>query len=111
MSILDKLMEKKDLKLYIDFRIEYLGKILRQTILETPKKDREKIKQRFVGRLLELKKLSEELNQNNIKNKSVFYWNKNKELPDSKRQYFQKIVKNTNKNKELRVDNNEEENK
>lgn len=84
MSILNQLMEKKDLKLYIDFRLEYLGKILRRTILETPKKDREKVKQRFVGRILELKKLREELSQNNIKDKSIFYWNKNKELSNDR---------------------------
>lgn len=47
MNILSQLMEKKDLKLYIDFRIEYLRKIFRNTILKTPKKDREKIKSIF----------------------------------------------------------------
>ena len=84
MSILDKLMEKKDLALYIKLRIEFLELSIHKDILSTPPKYREKVKQRQVGRIKELHQLLTELNQNNIKKKSVFYWNKNKELSDDK---------------------------
>ena len=80
MSIIDKLMEKKDLELYLKLRIEFLELSIHNDILNTSPKYREKLKQRQVGRLRELHLLLTELNQNNIKKKSMFYWRKNKEL-------------------------------
>jgi len=80
MSILDKLIEKKDLELYLKLRIEFLELSIHNDILSTPPKYREKLKQRQIGRLRELHLLLTELNQNNIRNKGIFYWRKNKEL-------------------------------
>jgi len=80
MSILNKLIEKKDLELYLKLRIEYLELQIHTDILNTLPKHREKLKQRQIGRLRELHKLLTELNQNNIRNKGIFYWRKNKEL-------------------------------
>ena len=84
MSILNELMEKKDLEVYLKLRIEYLELQIHKDILSTPPKYREKVKQRQVGRIRELHLLLTELNQNNIKKKSIFYWRKNKELCDVK---------------------------
>ena len=83
MSILSELIEKKDLMSYITFRIEYLSKNMRKTILSTPRKDREKIKQRMVGRIKELKLLKDCAFRNEIKEMSKIYWKEvKKEVTD-----------------------------
>lgn len=79
MTILDKLLEKKDLVSYINLRIECFDKNFRKIIQDAPKKDREKVKQRLIGRIRELKLFKELLYKNEIKYMSKYYWNKNKE--------------------------------
>ncbi len=84
MTILDKLIEKKDLMTYINVRIEHLSKDMRKTILSTPKEDREKVKQRMVGRIKELKVLKDCVHRNDVKEMSKHYWKKNKEAENEK---------------------------
>jgi hypothetical protein len=54
MTILDKLMEKKDLAIYIDFRIEFLNSIKTDEIMKLPEKERGLVQERFNGRIVEL---------------------------------------------------------
>jgi len=51
MAILDKLLEKKDVLLYIDTRIAELRTLQKKCIEETKKEDREEIHERFIGRI------------------------------------------------------------
>jgi len=75
MGLLDQLLEKKDVLAYIDFRIKSLKCDLRKSILNTEPKDREHIKERFKGRIIELKELKTIVNDGTIalKAKSKFY--------------------------------------
>jgi len=75
MTILDKLLEKKDILAYIDFRILRLKDDLNVVINSTPDKDRELIKERFNGRILELEGLKHIVNQGtmSLKFKSKSY--------------------------------------
>lgn len=57
MTILDKLLEKKDVLAYIDFRILSLKNDLKILTESTPEKNRELIEERFNGRIMELEEL------------------------------------------------------
>jgi len=57
MGLLDQLLEKKDVLAYIDFRIKSLKYDLSKAILNAVPKDREYIRERFNGRILELEEL------------------------------------------------------
>lgn len=75
--ILDKLIEKKDIEIYIDNRIIFLEK---ETIVEVLKQKPEKrqiIKERFRGRIDELKKLDTVIKQDNLKVDSKKYYKLN----------------------------------
>ena len=74
MTILDKLMEKKDLSTYIDFRIGYLNSIKTDEIMNRPEKERGLIQERFKGRIIELEKLKTLLSQNKIKDMGKEYF-------------------------------------
>ena len=74
MTILDKLMEKKDLKIYIDQRIKYLSDEKESEILKLPESERGFIQERFQGRILELKKLRDCLEKDSIKYTSKKYY-------------------------------------
>lgn len=74
MTILDKLMEKKDLDAYISFRLEFLDSIIEEEISKLPENKREFIRQRFAGRKHELKKLLTLLKEDKIKNMSKKYF-------------------------------------
>ncbi len=63
MAILDKLLEKKDVLAYIDFRILRLKDDLDVVMKSTQEKDRELIKERFNGRILELEELKNVMHQ------------------------------------------------
>jgi len=81
MSILDKLMEKKDLSSYIDFRIGYLNSIKTDEIMKQSEKERGLVQERFNGRILELEKLKRHLSQDKIKEMSKEYFKEiNKEV-------------------------------
>jgi len=74
MTILDKLMEKKDLDAYIKFRIEYLNSIKKDEIIKHQEKERGLIQERFNGRVIELDKLRILLQKNKIKNMGKEYF-------------------------------------
>jgi hypothetical protein len=74
MVILDKLMEKKDLAIYIDFRIEHLNSIKTDEIMSHSEKERGLIQERFNGRIFELEKLKTILFQDKIKDMGKEYF-------------------------------------
>ena len=74
MAILDKLMEKKDLDAYINLRLEFIDFIIGKEISRLPEKERELVRQRFVGRKVELRKLLILLKEDKIKDMSKKYF-------------------------------------
>ena len=74
MSILNKLMEKKDLAAYIDLRTGYLNSIKTEEIMKRPEKERGLIQERFEGRIDELEKLKTLLCQDKIKDMGKEYF-------------------------------------
>ena len=69
--ILDKLLEKKDLEIYIDTRIK---KLLSIKITQFPEKQRGKISERVKGRVSELRELKKIIRQSRLKDMSKAYW-------------------------------------
>ena len=69
--ILDKLLEKKDLEIYIDTRIK---KLLSIKITQFPEKQRGKISERIKGRISELRELKKIILQSRLKDMSKAYW-------------------------------------
>ena len=84
MTILDKLLEKKDILAYINFRILRLKDDLDAIMKSTPEKERELIKERFNGRIMELEELKTIIHQGTVslKFKSKSYSKKVKYLRD-----------------------------
>ena len=82
MTILDKLLEKKDVLAYINFRILSLKNDINIVMKSTPDKNRELIKERFNGRILELEELKTIVHQGmtQLKSKSKSYSRKNRRL-------------------------------
>jgi hypothetical protein len=76
MAILDKLMEKKDLDAYINLRLEFIDSVMHKEVNKLPEKERELVRQRFVGRKVELKKLLRLLKEDKIKDMSKTYFQK-----------------------------------
>ncbi len=70
-SVLDMLLEKKDLRTYILTRIKHLKK---QNIASVPKKDREHIKINHNSRIAELRFLRKLLDKGELKQKSKEWW-------------------------------------
>ncbi len=79
MSILNMLMEKKDLRTYIVYRIKFLEQEKEAEMLKLPESERGFIQERFQGRKLELKKLKEILEKDLIKHDSKIYYNKTRQ--------------------------------
>lgn len=77
--ILDKLLEKKDVLAYIEFRIKFLQN---QGITKYPEADRGFISERFRGRILELSKLKDVINRDVVKERGKMYWQKVAEEED-----------------------------
>lgn len=69
--ILDKLLEKKDLEIYIDMRIKRLLSI---KITQFSEKQRGKITERIKGRIAELRELKKVIKQSKLKDMSKLYW-------------------------------------
>jgi len=69
--ILDKLLEKKDVEIYIDVRIKRLLSI---KITQFPEKQRGKISERMKGRISELRELKKIIRQSRLKDMSKLYW-------------------------------------
>lgn len=85
MTILDKLMEKKDLDAYINLRIEFLNAIESEELEKLPEKERGFVQERFKGRKIELKQLLTLLKEDKIKDMSKRYFQKiNTEFVDKK---------------------------
>lgn len=76
MAILDKLMEKKDLGAYINLRMEFIDSVMHKEVVKLPEKERELVRQRFVGRKVELRKLLRLLKEDKIKDMSKEYFRK-----------------------------------
>lgn len=95
MAILDKLMEKKDLDAYINLRLEFIDSVMHKEIAKLPEKERELIRQRFVGRKVELRKLLRLLKEDKIK--------------DMSKKYFQNINTESDDGDEKNVGNDEDE--
>ncbi len=76
MAILDKLMEKKDLGAYINLRMEFIDSVMHKEVVKLPEKERELVRQRFVGRKAELRKLLRLLKEDKIKDMSKEYFRK-----------------------------------
>jgi len=74
--ILDKLLEKKDLRIYIEYRIKFLQQERESEILKLPESERGFIQERISGRILELKKLKEALMKDLIKHDAKLYYRK-----------------------------------
>ncbi len=74
--ILEQLMEKKDLLIYIDLRIRQLKEQRNKTINETENKKKAMIWERFNGRILELMNIKDLIHNNGIKSKCKYLWEK-----------------------------------
>lgn len=68
--ILDKLLEKKDVYAYINFRKKELRATMKVELSATEPKHREAVKQRFMGRIFELEQF-EYVVRSNLKRASV----------------------------------------
>ncbi len=78
MGILDKLLEKKDILAYIEYRIKVLKKEMESAIQNNLPKDKESVKQRFQGRIAELEFLRTTIKNGKLKDKSKMFYLKTK---------------------------------
>lgn len=76
-AILDKLMEKKDIKIYLKARMAEVRRVKREQVSKIPEKDRERFRQRMNGRLAELEHLRAVLSQDHLKEQSLELWARN----------------------------------
>lgn len=76
MSLLDKLLEKKDVELYLKLRAGFLKKIKHREVMKNPEDRREMIRQRFDGRIEELHTMLNVVKEGKIKDKSKSYFHK-----------------------------------
>ena len=90
MTELDKLVEKKDVFLYLDGRIGELSAKRQKLVLSEKKGNREAIRQRMLGRILELKKLRFFMHQGTaaLKRQSRLLWKYHPNNPKN-----QKVIK------------------
>ena len=80
MTILDKLLEKKDVLAYIQFRTSILEKELEVVLVSTPDQDKQFIKKQFDGRILELDELRKTIEHGTLKEKSISYARRYKKM-------------------------------
>lgn len=78
--MLEKLIEKKDLLAYLNFRMALLEVQMQCAMDTAPEKDREFIRQRFIGRLRELERLRIIIEQLKLKEEGKKAYRKHKEL-------------------------------
>jgi len=76
--ILEQLIERKDLIIFCDMRIMQLENQLERSIKNENNKRKEAIRQRFHGRIKELKYVKKLIMQKQIKKRSKQLWNSNK---------------------------------
>ncbi len=80
MGILDELVEKKNLRIYIDCRIQVLKSEMIKEMEKQPEKKREVIRQRFKGRIAELEKLNTALESGKLKQMAKRYYQRAQKL-------------------------------
>ena len=73
-SILDKLIEKKDVEAYLEMRALFLKSIMEDAVLSVEPEKRELIRERFYGRIHELKMTIETIRNNTLKDDSKMYY-------------------------------------
>lgn len=76
MAILDQLLEKKDVELYLKFRMEFLKSIEHEEKMKLPESKRGFIDERFKGRHDELRKLLLIITNGTLKDNSKSYYHK-----------------------------------
>ena len=82
--ILDKLMEEKDLLIYIDYRVKHLREVL-HNIKKVHINDRGDFKYRTLGKIIELLKLKKLINEGRLIAAGKSYWREEiKEVTDVK---------------------------
>lgn len=74
MTLLDKLIEKKDLEIYLRLRIKRLKQEITERLNKYPEKKRSEVIKRTEGRIKELLKLEDALKRNTLKNKCKRMW-------------------------------------
>ena len=74
MSILDKLVENKDLEAYLGLRAALLRNEMTEEIRKQPDSKKELIHERFNGRILELDLLKQVVKSGNVKRDSKRYY-------------------------------------
>ncbi len=74
MTILNNLMEKKDILLYLRFRIRRLNQERRERIKNYPEKDRERISKLLEVRIKELDRLLQRISENKLKEDCKEMW-------------------------------------
>ena len=74
MSLLEQLLEKKDLDTYLRLRIRRLKQEITERLTNYPEKERSKVIATTRARIKELSKLWNALRSNNIRNKSKQMW-------------------------------------
>lgn len=72
MTILDKLMEKKDLLIYIDCRIKHLEGEKKKMLSSSLPELRDLMNERFRGRIMELQYLKK--HTHDVKDQAKRYW-------------------------------------
>ncbi len=82
--LLDQLLEKKDVELYLKMRIEFLREIKHNSIMKEPIENREFIAKRFEGRIEELTKLLHIVTNGKIKDMSKSYFHKLEKIEERK---------------------------
>ena len=71
--ILEQLLEKKDIEIYLKYRIAIINSYLKN-IKDFPEKEREYIKERFLGRRTELEMLKDVIVQGKLKMRNKEYY-------------------------------------
>jgi len=99
MSLLDKLMEKKDLDAYLRLRIRRLKQEITERIDRYPAKDRERLMQTTEVRIKELSMLGNVLRSNTIKLKCKMMW-KHFNYPTKKKPTAEDLANNLEELKE-----------
>ncbi len=72
--ILNNLMEKKDILLYLRFRIKRLNQERKERIGDYPEEDRERIVKLLEGRVKELDRLLQKISENKLKEDCKEMW-------------------------------------
>jgi len=89
MGLLDQLLEKKDLFIYIDEKIKLLKKTRRKQIKYIKEKQREEYKHLIEGRIRELYVLKSAVSEGELKELSIKMWKENRKTEKKKEKKFE----------------------